>query len=78
MLHLFIDDDNNAYAATDLDHAKSIWTSDTGMDANDTEWQCVPDERSITVDDEGAKVTKTAGEWANETDTPGCRFGSDY
>lgn len=77
-LHLFIDEDNNAYAARDLAHAKELWQADTGQDPEENGWTSVSDDKPVTVDDDGAKVTKTAVEWANDSETPGCRFGSDY
>lgn len=78
MLHLFQDDERQTYAANDLDHAKSLWKADTGQDPDDTDWMSVPDDKTITVaDEDGAKVTKTAAEWAAEYGKPGYCFGGE-
>lgn len=78
-LHLFTDDDGNTYAARDLAHAKALWTKDTGQDADawGTEWQAIPDDKAVTVDEDGLKVTKTAREWASEVFAPGCCFSTN-
>ncbi|AAK94412.1 hypothetical protein Mx8p77 [Myxococcus phage Mx8] len=78
-LHLFVDDDGNAYAARDLDHAKELWTADTGQPAEEAgDWQSIPDEREITIRDDEGTVTKRAGDWANEAFEPGCIGGDNY
>lgn len=79
-LHLFYENNGgDAYAARDLAHAKELWKSDTGQDPDgDTDWEVVPDNRNITVDCDGTKVTKTAGEWAAEMAQPGACFGENY
>lgn len=78
-LHLFTDDDGNTYAARDLTHAKELWTADTGQPSEDAgEWTCIPDDKAITVDDDGVKATKTAREWASAVAAPGCCFSTNY
>lgn len=78
-LHLFVDDDGNTYAARDLSHAKELWTADTGQPAEDAGlWQSIPDDKAVTVDDDGVKTTKTAAEWAAEVSAPGCCFSTNY
>lgn len=78
-LHLFTDDDGNTYAARDINHASELWVADTGQAAEDAgEWTTIPDDRVITVDEDGVKVTKTAREWAAEMDAPGCCFSTNY
>jgi hypothetical protein len=83
--HLFREcEGGDTYAARDVAHAKEIWKSDTGQDPDDgTEWEAVPDDAPIKIDDDGVMVTKSAAEWANETDefgrnVAGCVFGQNY
>lgn len=78
-LHLFTDDDGNIYAAETLEHAKELWTKDTGQHSDESgEWVTIPDERSLTIDDDGVKSTKTAAEWVAEVHGPGCCFSTNY
>lgn len=83
--HLFREcEGGDAYAARDLSHAKELWRADTGQDPDDgTDWEEMPDDVDIKVDDDGVMVTKTAVEWANEPDesgrnAAGCAFGQNY
>lgn len=79
-LHLFKESTGgDTYAARDIAHAKELWKADTGMDPDDgNDWQPIPDDRSVTVDVDGTKVTKTAAQWAAEMTAPGCCFGENY
>ncbi|WFG54132.1 hypothetical protein Mx9_p25 [Myxococcus phage Mx9] len=78
-LHLFRDDDGNTYAARDLASAKELWTADTGQPAEEAgRWKSIPDDKSVTVDEDGVKTTKTAAEWAAEVSAPGCCFSTNY
>lgn len=79
-LHLFREDEGgDTYAAQDLAHAKELWKSDTGQDPDvDTDWQPIPDDKAVTVDNDGTKETKTAREWAAEMASPGAIFGENY
>ncbi|NTX08961.1 transposase [Myxococcus sp. CA040A] len=78
-LHLFTDDDGNTYAARDLAHAKDLWVADTGQPIEDAgDWRSIPDDKAVTVNDDGVKSTKTAAEWAAEMSAPGCCFSSNY
>lgn len=79
-LHLFREDEGgDTYGARDLAHAKELWRADTGQDPDvDTDWQSIPDDAALTVDNDGVKETKTAREWAAEVAGPGCCFGENY
>lgn len=78
-LHLFTDDDGNTYAARDLLHAKELWAYDTGLDSDEAgDWTTIPDDASLTVDDDGVRATKTAREWVAEMVRPGCCFSTNY
>lgn len=81
MLHLYRDNDGeDVYAAESLDHAKRRLGELVGEeDAKEyTDWSEIQDTKSITVDCDGEKVTKTAAEWANDGSPPGVRFGANY
>jgi hypothetical protein len=78
-LHLYTDDDGNTYAARDLAHAKEIWRAETGLPPEEEgEWTEIPDDKTVTVDDDGKKVTKPAQMWAAEMVAPGCCFSVNY
>lgn len=77
-LHLFRESNSGeTYAARDLEHAKALEAATPGHDADDIPlWVAEPDDKAITVDDDGTKVTKTAAEWANEMKAPGLCFNT--
>ena len=77
-LHLFRDEDGNVYAARDLEHAKRLWTADTGQPEKDSgEWQSIPDNSMVLDRDEetGSIHAKTAAQYAAEVHGPGCVGG---
>lgn len=78
MLHLFKEETSgDTYAAHDLAEAKRLMLL-TDEDAEPTEWTEIPDDRLITTDNDGEKVSKTAAQWASEIGTPGYAFGEHY
>lgn len=51
-LHLFKEySGGDVYAARDLEHAKELWTKDTGLPGLDNEWGAIPDSAELCVDD---------------------------
>lgn len=55
-----------AESADDAGRVWSDYTSDprTDPDYDGMEWEPLPDDRSLPIDDEGTVTTRTAGEWA--------------
>lgn len=75
-LHLFTDDDGNTYAAETLEHAKELWTKDTGLPAEEAgEWSEIPDDAVLPEEDNGVVVRKTAAQHAAEAKQAGCVGG---
>jgi hypothetical protein len=79
-LHLFKEyEGGDIYAARDITHAKELWHADTGENPDEnTDWGAIPDDKSLTLDEDGAKVTKAAGKWAAEMASPGLFGGENY
>lgn len=70
-LKLLRDEDGNMYVARDVEHAKQLWTADTGQPADDAgAWMEIPATMELTSDEDGE--TKTASEWVASAQQPGC------
>lgn len=78
-MHLFRETEGgDVYAAGSADEALKMAVGDTGALPEELNIEAVPDDKVITVDCDGERVTKTAREWAAEAKEPGCVFGENY
>lgn len=74
MNHLYANDEGEVVAAKSAKEAGEHYDCELGgYDAPQSLWEKIEDCEEITVEDihdTGQAITKTAGEWANEFETP--------